>query len=307
MKKCVYILVFIFVVISFSSCSSEEKITYEIQRNGDWGADLGYSGDDEKYYNQEYLNISDLNGKINDYNISLEKYFYDAVTGNIAYSICLSKQNGEVTHEDLETIQDAYDCGNISVSLGRTSFMNQCSLKQLGGKVYLYECQQVSLIEKGKNYYGFSDSEIRSIHFQWDEKSVDLTLPLYHLNEETVEFDVSSLEKGSFCICSNQGLCIVWNLRKIIKDFKQEMEREKKEKGKEFDIEDYNYDVYEEIVFVYRDGEKKIVGLDIPIADRINDNRDEEKQGNTRIRFADKLDLDNVEAIIIDGKECKRK
>lgn len=36
----------------------------------------------------------------------------------------------------------------------------------------------------------------------------------------------------------------------------------------------------------------------------MEENRENEKMGNLRMFFAEKIDIDNVKAIIIDGKEC---
>ena len=85
--------------------------------------------------------------------------------------------------------------------------------------------------------------------------------------------------------------------------------REKKEKqGEHFDKEEYDYLVYREIELLYKNGERRSIagasGYRIETENGMEENRENEKMGNLRIFFAEKIDIDNVKAIIIDGKEC---
>ena len=299
-KKLISIFVFVLCMLCVAACT-KKNIEYEIRINGNLGESLGFFNEDATYYNQEYLNIKDCVKESNDYKVQLENYFYDSVTGNVAYIITISKQKADITDAEYEKILHEYRNGDISVSFERTSNMIVSDLKKSGSEVYLYESQQVSMLESGKDSNLFSENKLENMNFKWKENYIDFMLPTYQLNQEVVEFNASSSDRVSYCACSEHGICIVWNLTNIIEAFNHEMELEKKKNGNRFDVENYDYIVYKEIEIVYRDGKRNKVGNDIQIADGINDNREDDMLGNTRIRFNEKINLKNVKMIVIDG------
>lgn len=303
---CLSLIIAIITIMSLSACSNRTEPKFTIAKNDILAESIGFSGADRTYYSQEYIDILDLTKEIKLYNISLVKYFYDPVTGDVAYSICISKKNGNIDEQEFLDFEKDYECGDFSVSFERNSFMNQHKIKNSNGNIYLYESQQVSQINPDCKLNTSLPDTLDTLQILWNDAEICLQLPKYYLQGNCATFDLSTLEKGTYCICSEQGLSIVWNLKNILNDFKRKLEKEQLKKGNDFNSEDYDYDVYDSIIFVYSTGIQKTVGKDLLIEDAIYDSREETEQGNTRIRFKDTLDISNIDAIIIDGHKCPK-
>lgn len=302
-KKSICLFLYIISVMTMFACTRVSEDEYTIQKAGNLGDELGYVGESKNHLNQEYVHMDNNVKKLDGYSFMLEDYFFDPVTGIVAYTIRISKENGESLDASYQSILDVYADNDISVSFETTSNMNESKLKKEGDEIYLYESQQLSLLEVGKKTYTDTDEGLNRMFLRWQEKEICFYLPSYCLQQEVITFDVSHSDKVMLCILSEQGLNIVWKLDSVLEQFEEKMSAEEIKQGENFDRENYDYVVYEKIEILYANGEKKDVTKELQIESCIDDNREEEKLGNTRFYFKEKIDLENVGAILIDGQE----
>ena len=314
MKKLKYIYQILILgtmaVVMLCCCGKKtEKCEYTVQKEGNLGKCAGYTGVCMEYINQEYACMEHNTHNLGGYDFSLENFYYDSVSGLVVYAIRISYEGSDVTEDQYQTISKDYNGSEIRILFPKTSHTCHSDLKKEKDGTFLYGSEQVSILphdEKTDSNEG--DRYLESMYLRWKDEEISFLLPKYCRQQKVVHFDVSASEKTEGCILSECSLNILWNLEPIMDEFEREMREKKAKQGEHFDKEEYDYLVYSEIELLYKNGERRSIagasGYRIETENGMEENRENEKMGNLRIFFAEKIDIDNVKAIIIDGKEC---
>lgn len=296
--------------VRFFLKNENSSVQYTVKQSGTLGTDAGLKGVWKKIVDKEYVCLEEGSNYIDDYCFTLKEYFYDLDIGMMVYKIQVTYRNSlELTKEQFDILSDDFNKDNILIS-ARTGSVCIDVLKKEGKNVYLYGNQLLSGIDSKERVNNFSDnSYVKYIELWWNDKMIYFPLPEYGQEEEKLIFDTSSMGSIYACQLGEYGLNIVWNLDNVISQFKEEMEIKRKELQNNFDEESYGYILYDTIKLMYNNGtQKTIIGNGknkIKIWDMSDDEREEEKIANTRIAFDEKINLDKVEMIIIDGKKIR--
>lgn len=297
-------------VVMLCCCGKQtEECAYTVQREGNLGKSAGYTGVCMENINQEYACMVDNTNNLEGYDFSLENFYYDSVSGIVVYAIRISYEGSDVTDNQYQTILQEYNNSEIRIAFPKSSQTCQSELKREKNGTFIYGSVQVSMFPYDeKTDDNKAGGYLEKMYLRWKDKEIDFVLPQYCRKQRVVHFDTSASQITEGCILSEQSLNILWNLEPIMDEFEKEMREKKEEQGKYFDEEEYDYEVCSEIELIYKDGGRRsIVGGSkhcIEIENSMEENREHDKLGNLRAFFAEKIDIDNVKEIVIDGNVC---
>lgn len=302
-KKTIYI--YMVICLIFTGCSSKQSNTlceYENMKKCNDMENI-LSDNIRSYYIAEI--IKEHSVKINnqklassEFEIMLDKYFYNKNTGVTGFKFIISNLDGSpLTGEQYKRLGKIHDNGELYL-INERSCRNVANILQRDKEqqVVWYSGHLLSAISPQDKVSDITQK--KGLNFVevnlMDDNLGKINLPCYDYDEEIMEFDVSKNKEIISVKMTKAGVSIIWNIDKILSEFREMI----KQLPEGEDPEGYNYTVYKNIIVHLKDGTKCNV-LDFYCDEEI---REENNIAGFSGIWEEAIALDEVDCLEIDGE-----
>lgn len=303
------ILCFVVIVSGCSSNNKSVQCKYSSATSGNLGDEAEFNNDDIlSIINQNYVVLKNQSIDVADFNIALTDFFYHCNTGFVVYKLVISNTNNSILTEKQQALfKKLLDNGEIEFLV--TELGNKiCSQKLMtdsNGNTTLITSLLLSGIDSKDKINHISKKNIKQIVVTYENKQVStFSLPGYTLETKEVWMNTSEEEKIISVQVSNLGIVIIWNTKSIIKEFKEELKEIKKQKGKDFNEEEYGYTVFKDLSLTLKDGTVYQISSEENPTNIFCDHREEYEKNQLysyNCIFNAPIDIQNIDYVTIDG------
>ena len=293
-KKLIF---FVFVCMMLGGCTKEKadvSCEFESIADSDMKEYVFVDYPISEWIERQSVKIKNQKLEMEEYSVSLEEYFYNENLGVVAYKFSLSG-NEKLTEEQFKKLERFLADGELELINERSCrpIVNRLVWEQ--GQVVWYYGGLLSAVSPESQVNEMKQpDEIDAVTVNYKNRKIgEFALPEYHYEENSILFDVTGSDALLSAKMTNSGICVFWNIDKILADFQQFLEN--LPEGE--DPESYNYALYKSMYINMKNGER----YDVTDSFCDEEIREENEIAGFCACFKNVISLDQVDSLEVDG------